>query len=146
MSDGIKFTLDGREVVARDGETIWEVAKREGTTIPHLCHKDQVGYRSDGNCRACMVEVEGERTLTASCVRAPSEGMVVNSDNARAKTARKMVMELLVADQPARRRSRMMRRAISGTWPKRRMSAKAVSRRWKRTASRCWTTAMSPCG
>ena len=102
MSDGIKFTLDGREVVARDGETIWEVAKREGTTIPHLCHKNQVGYRSDGNCRACMVEVEGERTLTASCVRAPAEGMVVNSDNARAKTARKMVMEMLVADQPAR--------------------------------------------
>ncbi len=102
MSDGIKFTLDGREVVARDGETIWEVAKREGKTIPHLCHKDQVGYRSDGNCRACMVEVEGERTLAASCVRAPAEGMVVNSDNARARTARKMVMELLVADQPAR--------------------------------------------
>ncbi|WP_300515582.1 formate dehydrogenase subunit alpha [Aliiroseovarius sp.] len=102
MSDGIKFTLDGREVVARDGETIWEVAKREGTTIPHLCHKDQTGYRSDGNCRACMVEVEGERTLTASCVRAPAEGMVVSSDNARAKTARKMVMEMLVADQPAR--------------------------------------------
>ncbi len=103
MSHEIKFTLDGRDVVARDGETIWQVAKREGTTIPHLCHKDQVGYRSDGNCRACMVEIEGERTLAASCVRAPADGMVVNSDNARATTARKMVMELLVADQPARK-------------------------------------------
>ncbi|MCI2399830.1 formate dehydrogenase subunit alpha [Aliiroseovarius subalbicans] len=100
MADKITFTLDGSEVLAEVGETIWEVAKREGTTIPHLCHKDQVGYRSDGNCRACMVEIEGERTLAASCVRAPSEGMVVASDNARAKTARKMVMELLVADQP----------------------------------------------
>jgi len=98
----IKFTLDGREVEAQDGETIWQVAKREGTTIPHLCWKDAPGYRADGNCRACMVEVEGERVLAASCVRAPSEGMVVNSQNERSSNARKMVVELLMADQPAR--------------------------------------------
>ena len=79
MSDRIKFTLDGREVTAEPGESIWEVAKREGTLIPHLCHKDAPGYRSDGNCRACMVEIEGERTLAASCIREPSDGMVVNS-------------------------------------------------------------------
>ena len=98
----IKFTLDGREVEAQDGETIWQVAKREGTTIPHLCWKDAPGYRADGNCRACMVEVEGERVLAASCVRAPSEGMVVNSQNERSSNARKMVIELLMADQPER--------------------------------------------
>ena len=85
-----------------DGETIWQVAKREGTTIPHLCWKDAPGYRADGNCRACMVEIEGERVLAASCVRAPSEGMVVNSQNERSSNARKMVIELLMADQPAR--------------------------------------------
>ena len=45
------------------GETIWDVAKREGTKIPHLCHVDLPGYRVDGNCRACMVEVKGERVL-----------------------------------------------------------------------------------
>ena len=101
MSDTIKFTLDGKEVSAQKDETIWEVAKREGTTIPHLCHSGEKGYRSDGNCRACMVEIDGERTLAASCVRTASEGMVVNSQNDRATTARKMVMELLVADQPA---------------------------------------------
>ena len=102
MSDAIRFTLDGREVEARPGQTIWEVAKGGGLIIPHLCHKDQVGYRSDGNCRACMVEIEGERTLAASCIRTPTEGMVVTTDSARAETARKMVMEMLVADQPAR--------------------------------------------
>ncbi|WP_371168401.1 formate dehydrogenase subunit alpha [Aliiroseovarius sp. 2305UL8-7] len=100
MSDGIKFTLDGREVVAREGESIWDVAKREGTLIPHLCHKDVPNLRPDGNCRACVVEIEGERTLAASCIREPGEGMVVTTDNARAKTARKMVVELLMADQP----------------------------------------------
>ena len=82
MSDTIRFTLDGREVEARDGETIWQVAKREGTTIPHLCHKDAPGYRSDGNCRACMVAIEGERVLAASCIRTPSEGMVVTTEGA----------------------------------------------------------------
>ena len=102
MSNSIKFTLDGKEVTASKDETIWEVAKREGTTIPHLCHNDSKGYRSDGNCRACVVEIDGERVLTASCVRAPSEGMVVKSESNRAKTARKMVMELLVTDQPER--------------------------------------------
>ena len=100
MTDAITFTLDGRDVSAAPGETIWEVAKREGTTIPHLCHKDQQGYRPDGNCRACVVEVEGERVLAASCCRNPSKGMVVKTDSPRAKKSREMVMELLLADQP----------------------------------------------
>ncbi|MEM7423425.1 MAG: molybdopterin-dependent oxidoreductase, partial [Pseudomonadota bacterium] len=98
----ITFQLDGKEVQALPGESIWQVAKREGTLIPHLCHKDATGYRSDGNCRACMVEIEGERTLAASCIREPRAGMVVNSQNDRASKARKMVIEMLVADQPER--------------------------------------------
>ena len=69
MSDQITFTMDGEEVTADKGMTIWEVANGRGLIIPHLCHKPQPGYRPDGNCRACMVEVEGERTLVASCIR-----------------------------------------------------------------------------
>ncbi|MEP3046808.1 MAG: formate dehydrogenase subunit alpha [Roseibium sp.] len=98
----ITFSLNGNEVVAQEGETIWQVAKREGTSIPHLCHKDAPGYRSDGNCRACMVDIEGERTLAASCIRTPSEGMVVKTETERASKAREMVFELLAADQPSR--------------------------------------------
>ncbi|WP_298259873.1 formate dehydrogenase subunit alpha [uncultured Litoreibacter sp.] len=101
MTDTIKFTLNGEQVEARPGETIWEVANGRGLVIPHLCHKPAPGYRPDGNCRACMVEIEGERVLAASCIREPSEGMVVTSDTARAESARKMVVEMLVADQPA---------------------------------------------
>ena len=101
----VTFTLDGRSIDAAPGETIWQAAARHGTDIPHLCYKDNAGYRADGNCRACMVEIEGERVLAASCIRTPTDGMVVNSDNHRAKTARKMVMELLVADQPPRDQS-----------------------------------------
>jgi formate dehydrogenase major subunit len=98
----IRFTLDGRPVEAQPGETIWQVAKREGVTIPHLCWLPEPGYRPDGNCRACMVEIEGERVLAASCLRRPTEGMVVKAASERATRARRMVMELLVADQPAR--------------------------------------------
>ncbi|MDX6752144.1 formate dehydrogenase subunit alpha [Geminicoccaceae bacterium 1502E] len=102
MTETIRFTLDGREVVAQPGETIWQVARREGVDIPHLCWLPEPGYRADGNCRACMVEIEGERVLAASCIRQPAEGMKVSSASERAASARKMVMELLVADQPAR--------------------------------------------
>ena len=105
MTEAIKFTLDGKVVLANDDETIWDVAKREGTTIPHLCHSGKKGYRSDGNCRACMVEIDGERTLAASCIRTPSNGMVVSSQSNRSISARKMVMELLVADQPVRHKA-----------------------------------------
>jgi formate dehydrogenase major subunit len=102
MMDGITFVLDGREVVARPGETIWQVASRHGVEIPHLCYSPAPGYRPDGNCRACMVEVEGERVLAASCVRKPAPGMKVSTGSERAKTSRQLVFELLVADQPAR--------------------------------------------
>ncbi|WP_282093090.1 formate dehydrogenase subunit alpha [Epibacterium ulvae] len=100
MSETVTFTLDGQDVTAEKGMTIWEVANGRDIKIPHLCHKPAPGYRPDGNCRACMVEIEGERTLAASCIREPSEGMVVTTNNARATNARKMVMELLVTDQP----------------------------------------------
>ena len=100
------LTLDGLEVSAAPGETLWQVAKRAGETIPHLCFKDAPGYRSDGNCRACMVEIEGERVLAASCLRQASPGMVVKSaTSGRARVAREGVMEMLAVDQPARQTS-----------------------------------------
>ena len=96
----VAFTLDGSRVTAAPDESIWDVAKRHGTRIPHLCHLDRPGYRADGNCRACMVEVEGERVLAASCRRKPADGMVVTTDSERARKSREMVFELLAADMP----------------------------------------------
>ena len=100
MADKITFTLDGREVEAAPGETIWQAAERHGVTIPHLCWLPKPGYRPDGNCRACMVEVEGERVLAASCIRKPAAGMKVKTQSERAVKSREMVFELLLADQP----------------------------------------------
>jgi formate dehydrogenase major subunit len=105
MSERITFQLDGREVTAEPGETIWQVAKRQGNRIPHLCWLDEPGYRADGNCRACMVEIEGERTLAASCIRKPSDGMKVKTAGPRVEASRKMVFELLAADMPSREAS-----------------------------------------
>src|SRR6185312_16015559 len=102
MAGTITFELDGKQVEAQAGETIWQVAQRQGTHIPHLCWHPAPGYRADGNCRACMVEVEGERVLAASCQRKPSAGMKVKTGSERAKKSREMVFELLAADQPVR--------------------------------------------
>lgn len=100
QTNTVTFSLNGEDVTVPEGTTIWDAANGKGFVIPHLCHKPAKGYRPDGNCRACMVEVEGERTLVASCIREASEGMVVNTESERATKAREMVVELLVADQP----------------------------------------------
>src|ERR1043165_9460086 len=96
----IQFELDGKQVEAKPGETIWQVAKRQGKEIPHLCYSPAPDYRPDGNCRACMVEIEGERVLAASCKRTPGVGMKVKSASDRAVAAQKRVLELRDADQP----------------------------------------------
>ncbi|MBI3445555.1 MAG: (2Fe-2S)-binding protein, partial [Magnetospirillum sp.] len=98
----IRFTLDGAEVEARDGETLWEVSKRLGRTLPHLCHADREGFTPEGNCRACVVAIQGERALAASCRRKATSGMVVETRGERVEKTRRLVFELLAADQPPR--------------------------------------------
>ncbi|GGY95326.1 formate dehydrogenase subunit alpha [Pseudoduganella plicata] len=94
----IGFQLNGCDVQARAGETLLDVARREGIEVPHLCWKD--GLAAAGNCRACVVEIEGERVLAPSCCRVPTAGMKVDSASARAVAAQKMVLELLQSDLP----------------------------------------------
>ncbi|MGO4377262.1 formate dehydrogenase subunit alpha [Pseudoduganella sp. RAF19] len=94
----IAFELNGRGVQAEEGETLLQAARREGVDIPHLCYKD--GMATAGNCRACMVEIDGERVLAPSCCRAPAPGMKVSTDSPRALAAQKMVLELLQSDMP----------------------------------------------
>ena len=98
LQQTIGFKLDGKAFHAYDGETILNAAKRHGFDIPHLCYKD--GYRADGNCRACVVEVKGERVLAPSCCRAVSAGMEVEANSARALKSQKMVVEMLLSDMP----------------------------------------------
>ncbi|GAA4423109.1 formate dehydrogenase subunit alpha [Acidovorax lacteus] len=97
-TEAVPFVLDGQPVQAQPGESLLAAARRHGVELPHLCHKD--GLRPDGNCRACVVEIAGERTLAPSCCRAPTPGMQVQASSPRARQARAMVLELLLADLP----------------------------------------------
>ena len=94
----LSFSLNGKEVSGRATESILDVAKREGIEVPHLCYKE--GLEAVGNCRACMVEINGERVLAPSCCRAPAAGMKVSTNSERAVASQKMVLELLQSDMP----------------------------------------------
>jgi formate dehydrogenase major subunit len=94
----VEFTLNGETVIGRSDELIIETARKHGIAIPQLCYRE--GLRPDGNCRACVVEIKGERVLAPSCCRFPSAGMEVTTDSARALASQKIVIELLLADMP----------------------------------------------
>ncbi|NJD11163.1 MAG: formate dehydrogenase subunit alpha [Gemmatimonadetes bacterium] len=94
----VRFTLDGNEITALPGETILQAAARHDVPVPHLCYTE--GLRPDGNCRACMVEIAGERVLAPSCCRYPTKGMQVSTKSKRALKAQKLVLELLLTDSP----------------------------------------------
>ena len=94
----VSFRLDGLAVQAVQGETVLQAAQRLGVQIPNLCAGE--GLRPDGNCRACVVEVAGERVLAPSCCRAVTPGMAVQTRSERAVRSQKMVLEMLLADMP----------------------------------------------
>jgi formate dehydrogenase major subunit len=94
----IEFKLNGQTVLGRPDEPIIRTAQQHGIEIPHLCHGGN--QRSDGNCRACVVEIKGERALAPSCCRYPTAGMEVTTNSPRAVASQKMVLELLLSDMP----------------------------------------------
>ncbi|MHC8441353.1 MAG: formate dehydrogenase subunit alpha [Candidatus Eutrophobiaceae bacterium] len=98
LKESIRFSVDGKELVAWSDETILQATQRHSISIPYLCYKE--GYRSDGNCRACVVEIKGERALAPSCCRKPAEGMKVYATSERARHSQGMVLELLKSDMP----------------------------------------------
>jgi formate dehydrogenase major subunit len=97
-TEPVTFSLDGTEITAEPGETILQAAERHGLRIPRLCYME--GMRADGNCRACVVEIEGERVLAPSCCRSPKPGMKVSAKSDRAIHSQRMVLELLLSDMP----------------------------------------------
>ena len=97
-SQGVTFEIDGQKITTSNGETILQAAQQNGIEIPFLCYQE--GMRPDGNCRSCVVEIEGERVLAPSCCRKPSEGMVVKANSERARKSQSLVVELLKCDLP----------------------------------------------
>lgn len=96
----VTLTIDDRKVEVEAGTTIMEAARKIGIRIPTLCAWPEI-HHTPGACRVCMTEVKGQRSLIASCVFPVSEGMVVKTNTERVRMARKMVVELLLANHPA---------------------------------------------
>jgi iron-only hydrogenase group A len=99
MSTTVKLTIDNRLVEAPAGSTILEAARGVGIKIPTLCAWTEI-HHTPGACRVCMTEVEGQRSLIAACVFPVSEGMIVHTNTEKVRQARKMVVELLLANHP----------------------------------------------
>ncbi|MDR0649272.1 MAG: [FeFe] hydrogenase, group A, partial [Synergistaceae bacterium] len=94
----IKLTIDGHEVTAPKSYTILQAARLIDLDIPHLCYHPELSQ--EGCCRVCLVEVEGARSLVASCVYPISEGMVVRTNTSAVRETRKTVVELMLANHP----------------------------------------------
>jgi NADH-quinone oxidoreductase subunit G len=95
----VKLTIDSRKVEVEAGATILEASKKAEIKIPTLCAWTEIGH-TPGACRVCMTEVEGQRSLIAACVFPVAEGMVVHTNTEKVRMARKMVVELLLANHP----------------------------------------------
>src|SRR5512139_4057335 len=93
--DPVKVLIDGREVSGHEGMTILEASNLLGIEIPTLCHHPDL--TPTGNCRVCVVEVEGARTLVGACHTPIAEGMVIHTRSLKVLTARKATVELLMA-------------------------------------------------
>ncbi len=94
----IQLIIDGRGVKAEQGMSVFEAARKAGIRIPHLCYRKDLSPTT--GCRLCVVEVEGARTLVASCAYPVADKMVVRTNTDRVQKARKQVIELLLSDHP----------------------------------------------
>ena len=98
MTNTINLTINNKKVSGSKNDTIMEVAKRNNIIIPSLCYLE--GVHQIGSCRICVVEVEGAKTLQASCTVKAREGMVVHTNTEKVKKARKLLYELMLSDHP----------------------------------------------
>lgn len=94
----LHLNINGKPITAKPGQTLLEAARDANIYIPSLCYLE--GVHQFGGCRMCMVEVEGARTLVAACMAEARDGMVVKTNTARARHARKLNCELLLSDHP----------------------------------------------
>jgi predicted molibdopterin-dependent oxidoreductase YjgC len=94
----VKILIDGKEIEAAEGSILIDIARRYGLRVPTLCyHRD---LSPTGNCRMCVVEVNGARFLQAACVTTVWDGMVVNVSSPRVMNDRRMTLELMLANHP----------------------------------------------
>lgn len=134
----VQLTIDERPISVPRGTTIWEAARALGIDVPVLCHDpamDPVAV-----CRVCTVEVQGSRVLPAACIRQCEPNMIVRTDSPRIRNARKMVVELLMADHPAP----CVKQRQSGTCELENLAERYGVREARLPATRDWSSQPSP--
>lgn len=94
----INLTINNKKVTAVESDTILEAARKNNIMIPHFCYLE--GVHQVGSCRICVVEVEGTKTMQASCMVQVREGMVVRTNTEKVKKARRLLYELMLSDHP----------------------------------------------
>ncbi len=92
----VTITLNGRDLEAKEGQTILEAAKEHGVAIPTLCHQDEL--KPFSSCFICVVQIEGVPRLVPSCATPVANGMVVETDNEAIRQSRRMCLELMLSD------------------------------------------------
>ena len=92
----IKLTINKKVIKARKGETVLEIAQREGIYIPTLCYNEDLSIY--GGCRLCLVEIHGQAGLHIACTRLAESGMVVRSNTDNIHALRKVTLELLLSE------------------------------------------------
>ena len=92
----VKLTINNKSITVEENLTIMQAAKQNNILIPNLCYLE--GVHKIGSCRICVVEVEGVKNLQASCISVAREGMVVKTNSAKVKRARKVLYELMLSD------------------------------------------------
>jgi NADH-quinone oxidoreductase subunit G len=95
-----KIIVDGKELLAKDGETILQVCERNGIYIPRYCYHPSLSIA--GNCRMCLVEIEKMPKLQIACATIASEGMIIYTQSEKVKKARQDVLEFLLINHPVR--------------------------------------------
>ena len=96
----MKLTIDGKQITARQGQTVLQVALANGIDIPNLCYDPRLA--PSGSCRLCLVEIEGQRGLQPSCVFETRDGLVVKTNTDEIREIRKTILELLFSEHKAR--------------------------------------------
>lgn len=94
----VNLTINNKKISVEEGKSILEAAKENNILIPNLCYLDCVNHA--GSCRICVVEVEGAKTLQASCMTKAGEGMIVHTNSDKVRKARRVLYELILSDHP----------------------------------------------
>ena len=94
----IELTINNKLIKVKEGTTVFEAAHENHIIIPHFCYIENV--HQIGSCRICVVEIEGYRTLQASCMTEAKQGMVVHTNSEKVRGARKVIYELMLSDHP----------------------------------------------